>query len=60
MNYKKFEELPCWQKTRELCQSVFDMISHGPFFKDFSLKDQVWRAAGPVMDNTRPVKCLSK
>ncbi len=51
MNYKTFEELPCWQKARELCQSVFDMISHGPFSKDFSLKDQIWRAAGSVMDN---------
>ena len=23
VNYKKFEELPCWQKARELCQAVF-------------------------------------
>ena len=44
MNYKRFEELPCWQKARELCQSVFDMISHGPFSKDFGLKDEVLRA----------------
>ncbi len=51
MNYKSFEELPCWQKARELCQVVFEIISQGKFQKDFSLKDQIWRAAGSVMDN---------
>ena len=51
MNYKKFEELPCWQKGRELCQAVFRIISQGKFQKDYSLKDQIWRAAGSVMDN---------
>ena len=58
MNYKTFEELPCWQKARELCQAVFEIINQGEFRKDFGLKDQIWRAAGSVMDNTRPVKCL--
>jgi len=51
MNYKTFEELPCWQKARELCQDVFKIINQGKFQKDFSLKDQIWRAAGSVMDN---------
>ncbi len=51
MNYKRFEELPCWQKARELCEAVFEMITHSPFSKDFALKDQIWRAAGSVMDN---------
>jgi len=51
MNYKKFEELPCWQKARELCQAVFMIINQGMFQKDYSLKDQIWRAAGSVMDN---------
>ncbi len=52
MNYKKFEDLPCWQKARELCQVVFKIINHGKIQRDFSLKDQMWRAAGSVMDNT--------
>ena len=26
-NYKKFEELPCWQKTKELCSAVFKLIN---------------------------------
>ena len=51
MNYKKFEELPCWERSRELCQSVSYLINKGDFRKDFSLRDQIWRAAGSTMDN---------
>lgn len=52
MNYKSFEQLPCWQKARELCQAVFEIINQGKFQRDFTLKDQIWRAAGSVMDKT--------
>ncbi|OGP49689.1 MAG: hypothetical protein A2Y79_05215 [Deltaproteobacteria bacterium RBG_13_43_22] len=51
MNYKRFEDLPCWQKARELCQEIFELINQGKFQRDFSLKDQIWRAAGSIMDN---------
>ena len=51
MNYKKFEELPCWKKARELCQAVFDLINQGDFRKDFTLRNQIWASAGSVMDN---------
>ena len=51
MNYKSFEELPCWNKARELCQVIFQLINQGNFRKDFSLRDQIWRAAGSAMDN---------
>jgi len=51
MNYKRFEDLPCWQKARELCQEVFELINQGPFQRDFGLKDQIWRASGSIMDN---------
>ena len=51
MNYKRFEELPCWKKARELCQAVFDLINQGDFRKDFSLRNQIWSSAGSVMDN---------
>jgi four helix bundle protein len=51
MKYTRFEDLPCWQKARELCQAVFKVISRPPFSKDFGLKDQIWRAAGSAMDN---------
>ncbi len=52
MKYTRFEDLPCWQKARELCQAVYKLISKQPFSRDFSLKDQIWRAAGSTMDNT--------
>jgi len=51
MGYKSFEELPCWQKARELCQKVFALINQEKLSRDFSLKDQIWRSSGSVMDN---------
>jgi four helix bundle protein len=51
MNYKRFEELPCWQKARELCQAVFELINWGEFKKDFTFRNQIWAAAGSAMDN---------
>ena len=51
MNYKKFEELPCWITARELCQIIANLINQGEFKKDLSLRDQIWRAAGSIMDN---------
>jgi four helix bundle protein len=51
MNYKRFEELPCWIKARELCQAVYEIINLPGFIKDFKLRAQIWDAAGSVMDN---------
>jgi hypothetical protein len=51
MNYKKFEELPCWIRARELCRIIFGLINEGKFRNDFSLKNQAWAAGGSVMDN---------
>jgi four helix bundle protein len=51
MNYKRFEELPCWQKARELCEAVFELINQGQFKKDFNFRNQIWAAAGSAMDN---------
>ncbi len=50
-NYKKFEDLPCWQKTKELCNTVFRLINKVKFKRDIALKDQIWKAAGSTMDN---------
>jgi four helix bundle protein len=54
VKYKRFEELPCWNKARELCQAVLELTSQGGFLKNFSLRDQILRAAGSVMDNIIP------
>ena len=51
MNYKRFEELPCWKKARELCQAVYELINLPDFKKDFSLRNQIWDSSGSVMDN---------
>jgi len=51
MIYKSFEALPCWRAARELCRIINRLTSNDAFKKDFSLKDQIWRAAGSVMDN---------
>lgn len=51
MKYKRFEDLPCWIKARELCQAVFEVMNQSDLRKDFSLKDQIWKAAGTSMDN---------
>lgn len=51
MNYKRFEDLPCWIKARELCSTVYELTKEGPLSKDFTLRNQLWGAAGSVMDN---------
>lgn len=51
MKYARFEELPCWQDARKLSKMVFELIRQKELSKDFSLRDQIWRAAGSVMDN---------
>ena len=51
MNYKRFEELPCWIKARELCQAVYELVNLPDFRKDFGFRNQIWDAAGSVMDN---------
>ncbi len=50
-NYKKFEDLPCWQKTKELCNTVFKLINKVKFKRDLALKGQIWKSAGSTMDN---------
>ena len=51
MKYTRFEQLPCWQKARELCQEVYKLINKPAFSKDFSLKDQIRRASVSIMSN---------
>ena len=48
---KKFEDLECWKKSRLLAAEVFTITSSGLLDKDYSLKDQILRSSGSVMDN---------
>ena len=46
-----FEDLKVWQKSRLLCQHIFELIAMGKFARDFALIDQVNRSSGSIMDN---------
>lgn len=48
---KNFEDLAVWQKARQLENSIYALTSNGKLSKDFSLKDQLNKSAGSVMDN---------
>ncbi len=49
--FKKFEEIESWRKARELTKGVYDVSKRPLFSKDFSLRDQIRRAAVSVMSN---------
>ncbi|MDO9510190.1 MAG: four helix bundle protein [Bacteroidales bacterium] len=51
MIYNSFEELPIWQKARQLAKFVFEMTSQEPFNKDFRFRDQIRASSGSVSDN---------
>jgi len=51
MKVKTFEELEVWQKARRLAQTIYERTQEAPFDKDYSLKDQINRAMGSVMEN---------
>ncbi len=48
---QKFEDLRIWQEARQICVSVSKLTEKEQFSKDFSLKDQIRRSSGSVMDN---------
>jgi len=49
---KTFEELPVWQKARELVKYVYTLTRKDAFSRDFSLVDQTRRSSTSVMFNT--------
>ena len=48
---RSFEDLEVWQKARAFAVRVYDLTNEGSFAKDYSLKDQINRSAGSIMDN---------
>lgn len=48
---KRFEDLRCWQSSREFVNMVYEVTNGSPFNRDFSLRDQIRRAAVSVMSN---------
>lgn len=47
----KFEDLGIWQEARQLSKEVYEWTNRMPFTHDFSLKDQIRRSSGSLMDN---------
>ena len=48
---QKFEDLEIWQLARTLSKDIFILSQTGMLAKDFSLKDQMNRSSGSIMDN---------
>ena len=48
---RTFEELPVWQKARELTAGIYAAAKQNPFCFDKGLVDQITRAAVSVMSN---------
>jgi len=48
---RRFEDLICWQKSRELLKTTYKMTNYEKFARDYSLRDQIRRAAISVMLN---------
>jgi len=48
---EKFEELIAWQKARKLTGRIYKTTNQGNFARDYSLKDQIRRAAVSTMSN---------
>lgn len=48
---RRFEDLVCWQRARQLTKFIYQLTSKGSFSKDLGLKDQIRRASVSVMSN---------
>jgi four helix bundle protein len=48
---ERFEDFVAWQKARKLTADIYRVTSEGRFSRDFSLRDQIRRAAVSSMSN---------
>jgi len=48
---QKFEDLEVWKQARILNKEIHGVTCLSEFSKDYSLKDQIRRSSGSVMDN---------
>jgi len=51
MRYTSFEDLPIWQKGRELSKLIYEISEGGPLARDFKFRDQIRSSSGSVPDN---------
>ncbi len=48
---RRFEDLQCWQKARQLANAVHKLAARSDFKRDFRLRAQIEDASGSVMHN---------
>ena len=48
---ERFEDLSVWQTSRKVVSVIYDVTAVGVFSRDFSLRDQIRRAAVSVPSN---------
>ncbi len=48
---KAFEEIEAWRRARGLAHKIFSITQRDSIRRDYSLRDQVNRSAGSIMDN---------
>ena len=48
---KRFEDIDAWKKARELTKVIYEVTAQGKIAADFSLRDQLRRAAVSIMAN---------
>ena len=49
--YKRFEDLPVWQKARKFAANAEKLIENSQVKRNFKLRDQMLGSSGSVMDN---------
>ena len=47
----RFEDLEIWQRSKVLCQKIYEFIHRDNFSKDYKLVNQINGSSGSVMDN---------
>ena len=48
---ERFEDIDAWKKARELTKVIYEVTAQGKLAADFSLKDQLRRAAVSILAN---------
>jgi four helix bundle protein len=51
MTWQKFEDIEAWQLARAYFGAIHELIQASPINKNFALRDQMYSAAGSIMDN---------
>ena len=50
-NIERFEDIKAWEKARSLVKEIYQVTGQGQLRKDFTLRDQIRRAAVSIISN---------